>query len=139
MNPQVEIDIEQHFPIQLSGNVNVIKGAPPGGTQDPDAPQIDQPEIFKFSWNATDPDPNDFKYDRKSCCMKIAGWYAKCPLLLRYALYSLTGTIILMVPGLVSYFLFVKDKGAYFVDMQEKEGGNGVFTIFSVPMFVWSV
>lgn len=100
---------------------------------------MDQPEIFKFSWNATETTGKEFKYDRKNCCMNIAGLYAKCPLLLRYALYSLTGTAFIMIPGLVSFFLFVGNKDANFADMKEKDGGGGVFTINGVPIFVWSV
>jgi len=67
----------------------------------------------KFSWNAEedlDENKTDYKYDKNNCCIKFCACYKKMPVLIRYAIYSLTGVAVIFIPGLVSYFLFINDR-----------------------------
>jgi hypothetical protein len=75
------------------------------------------PQLFRaFSWNAVDEQPEAQKFQNKDdrCCLKCYYLYQKCPLLIRYILYALTGVALIMIPGLVSLFLFVEDNNVYF-------------------------
>lgn len=150
-NPQVQIDIQDDIiesrllaePSKPSRIEIPVEPTIPASLLSPDSHEhtlIEEPEIFKFSWNATDNNNKEFKYDKKSCCLKVANLYEKCPLLLRYVLYSLTGTAIFMIPGLISYFLYLESRDVYFVKMKPKSDAHGVnFSLDGVPMFVWSV
>lgn len=71
----------------------------------------------QFSWNAIDddaPTENESLYKKKSCSKRLSNAFKQSPILLRYIAYVLSGCIILYIPGLISYFLFVQDKSVSF-------------------------
>ncbi len=80
---------------------------------EPDDPDDESPgtHLFKaFSWTKDD-DDEEMRFmlpeSSDTACGRCLIGYRKLPYLLRYVLYSIAGSAVFMIPGLISYFLFI--------------------------------
>ncbi|KAJ3126418.1 hypothetical protein HK098_007551 [Nowakowskiella sp. JEL0407] len=142
LNPELE-NIELLVFKNLQETINPDKPPDPIPPNDRSSPSKSTPdsEIPDFNWdNEDDDDVHDEDDDeeggvRYSCCYSCWKWYRRWPILLRTILYCLSGNVIFMIPGAISYLFYIEDTSIPFTKWNAKSG----FEIASYPIFLFSV
>jgi hypothetical protein len=84
-----------------------------GHLSEEESPSPEDQKLYRaFSWNKDEAEPETQRRP-DHCCGKCLMWYKRWPYLLRCILYSVTGCIVFMIPGIISILFFVGNDRIY--------------------------